>query len=218
MTRETYRVDHYTQVQGDDLATFKERWPNFSPRELACKGTGKLVIDADSLDRLQALRNKLGVPLNVTSAYRSPEHNRAVGGAKRSMHMQARAFDISMVNHDPEQFEAAAEDLGFRGIGHYPAPRNFMHIDTRENPARWNKGGWFTTGATRLPVERTDPIINRPEAVGGGAVGVVTILQALKEIGIDLTGVDWTQVLIAVAVLAVAYVAIRAYRRRGGDI
>ena len=59
------------------------RWPNFSPAEIACRGTGKLLINEPALDRLQALRDRLSKPPIVRSAYRSPEHNRAVGGASR---------------------------------------------------------------------------------------------------------------------------------------
>jgi len=57
------------------------RWINFSPAEISCRGTGKLLINEPALDNLQALRDRLGKPLIVRSAYRSPEHNRAVGGA-----------------------------------------------------------------------------------------------------------------------------------------
>ena len=84
------------------------RWPNFSPAEIACRGTGKLLINEPALDKLQALRDRLGKPLIVRSAYRSPEHNRAVGGATRSKHLDGAAFDIAMANHDPVAFEAAA--------------------------------------------------------------------------------------------------------------
>jgi hypothetical protein len=35
------------------------RWPNFSPAEIACRGTGKLLINEAALDRLQALRDRL---------------------------------------------------------------------------------------------------------------------------------------------------------------
>ncbi len=56
------------------------------------------------MDKLQALRDRLGKPLIVRSAYRSPEHNRAVGGAPGSKHMQGTAFDIAMSNHDPTAF------------------------------------------------------------------------------------------------------------------
>ena len=78
------------------------RWPNFSPAESACRGTARLLLNEAALDNLQALRNQLGKPLKVRSAYRSPEHNRAVGGAKASKHLKGIAFDIAMANHDPE--------------------------------------------------------------------------------------------------------------------
>ena len=31
------------------------RWPNFSPTEIACRGTGKLLVNESALDKLQAL-------------------------------------------------------------------------------------------------------------------------------------------------------------------
>ena len=96
------------------------RWPDFSPAEIACRGTARLLVNPPALDTLQALRDRLGKPLIVRSAYRSPEHNRAVGGATRSKHMDGTAFDIAMSNHDPVAFEAAAREAGFLGFGFYP--------------------------------------------------------------------------------------------------
>ena len=55
------------------------RWANFSPAEIACRGTGKLLVNEPALDKLQALRNRLGKPLIMRSAYSGPEHNRSVG-------------------------------------------------------------------------------------------------------------------------------------------
>ena len=74
------------------------------------------------------LRDWLGKPLIVRSAYRSPEHNRAVGGATRSRHLDGAAFDIAMANHDPVAFEAAVREVGFLGFGFYPRP-GFIHVD-----------------------------------------------------------------------------------------
>lgn len=129
------------------------RWPSFSPAELACRGTGQLMIDEDALGRLQALRDLLGKPIIVLSAYRSPEHNRRVGGAKASQHLAARAFDVSMANHDPAAFETAARAVGFTGFGYYPK-QNFMHIDT--GPARsW--GTPFPPRPVTVPVETGAP-------------------------------------------------------------
>ena len=112
------------------------RWPSFSPEELACRGTGRLLIVPEAMDRLQALRNKLGKPMIINSGYRSPEHNRAVGGAAGSKHMQGLAFDVRMDNHDPDAYIAAALAVGSRGIGTYPK-QNFVHVDMRETRANW---------------------------------------------------------------------------------
>ena len=126
----------------DPIRTFRQfrdvpdslwRWRNFSPAEIACRGTGQIKLHPEALDRLQALRDRLGKPLIIRSAYRSPQHNRIVGGAPRSKHMDGTAFDIAMSNHDPVAFAAAAREIGFLGFGFYPRS-GFMHIDL--GPAR----------------------------------------------------------------------------------
>lgn len=112
------------------------RWENFTPAEIACKGTGKLLVNEDAMDKLQALRDKIGKPFYINSGYRSPEHNRAVGGATHSKHMEGIAFDISLSNQDRQILYQEAMAHGFNGIGQYPS---FMHIDTRPNQARWDE-------------------------------------------------------------------------------
>ena len=123
-----YRLAHYT-----DPLPIEWRWPDFSPQELRCKGSGQLIIDTDALDCLQALRDALGKPIMVVSAGRSEKHNRAVGGAKASQHLTGSAFDCSMANHDPIIFESAARRAGFTGFGFYPK-QHFIHIDIGPAP------------------------------------------------------------------------------------
>jgi zinc D-Ala-D-Ala carboxypeptidase len=133
-----------------DVPKDKWRWPNFSPREIACKGTGTLLLEETAMDALQRLRDRLGRPLIIVSAYRSQKHNKNVGGAKNSFHMQGHAFDVRMDNHNPWEFELAAKAEGFRGFGYY-AKSGFMHIDMRPNPTTW--GAPFPNSATNLVVE-----------------------------------------------------------------
>ena len=122
------------------------RWPNFRREEVACKNgpgrsPGTLAIHEETMDKLQLLRERLGKPMIITSAYRTPKYNQRVGGVHSSMHLKARAFDVSMRNHDPHEFEAAARAVGFTGFGFYPS-MGFMHIDTgddREWGTRWPK-------------------------------------------------------------------------------
>ena len=44
-------------------------------------------------DVLQPMRDELG-PVRVTSGYRSPRLNRAIGGSKKSQHCKGQALDI----------------------------------------------------------------------------------------------------------------------------
>lgn len=167
---------HYRDVPQRDW-----RWPNFSPAEIACRGTGQLKLVPDAMDKLQALRDRLGKPLIIRSAYRSPEHNRAVGGAKASKHMDGTAFDIAMSNHDPAEFEAAAREVGFLGIGFYPRS-GFIHIDL--GPARqW--GEKFTARAVPFAPEAPpvrEVLADSRTLKGGGAAGIATVGAAGVEV------------------------------------
>lgn len=158
------------------------RWRNFSPAEIACRGTGQLKIHAQALDKLQALRDRLGKPLIVRSAYRSPEHNASLKDASpRSKHMDGTAFDIAMANHDPVAFEATAREVGFLGFGYYPRS-GFIHIDL--GPARtW--GERFPVRATAFAAE-TPParevLADSRTLRGAGAAGVATVGAAGVEV------------------------------------
>lgn len=43
---------------------------------------------------LNQIREELGAPIFINSAFRTPQINKQVGGAKRSFHMEGRAADI----------------------------------------------------------------------------------------------------------------------------
>ena len=111
-------TSYYTHWR--DVPESAWRWKNFSPAEIACRGSRSLRINEEALDKLQALRDRLAKPLIVRSAYRSPAHTQAIGGAPRSRHLDGAAFDIAMTNHDPVAFEEAARAVGFKGLGLYP--------------------------------------------------------------------------------------------------
>lgn len=122
------------------------RWKNFTKKEIACKQIskrgncgcgGSIVINEDGLDKLQALREIVGVPFTPNSAYRCPIHNRNVGGATNSMHPTGGAYDIPIsARLTREMIHAAAKKVGFNGIGDYA---NFVHVDNRKKPAYWDE-------------------------------------------------------------------------------
>ena len=157
------------------------RWRNFSPAEIACRGTDKLLLNGPALDKLQALRDLLGKPLILRSAYRSPEHNRAIEGALNSKHMRGAAFDIEMANHDPVAFEAAAREVGFLGFGFYPRS-GFIHVDL--GPDRW-WGTRFAVRASAFAAEKPlarEVLAGSRSLKGGGAAGVATLGAAGVEV------------------------------------
>jgi uncharacterized protein YcbK (DUF882 family) len=135
------------------------RWDNFTPAELACKGTGRVLVDTNALDKLQNLRFVLCRPIVLNSAYRSKKHNTAQGGAKGSFHLTARAYDAKILNHDPVEYVQAAKDVGFGGIGYYGPEKYhgnaFIHVDTGPNRT-WGKP-WTIDAAPDVEPEAETP-------------------------------------------------------------
>lgn len=120
---------HYTEVG----SWF---WPNFTPKEISCKGDGLIVINKEALDALQRLRMLVGKPIIINSGYRSAAYNKAVGGAKNSYHMKGMAFDIRLTpDVKREKIHQFASSAGFNGIGDYDT---FVHVDTRETKYYWD--------------------------------------------------------------------------------
>ena len=117
------------------------RWNNFTPAELACNCNGKwcegeYFHDPDFLDRLQRVRDIMGVPLRINSAHRCAMWNASVGGAPRSRHKRIAA-DISLHGLDLAKLYQAARAVDFNGIGF---AASFLHVDVRDRPAVWGYG------------------------------------------------------------------------------
>lgn len=101
---------------------------NFNEREFACRHCGQVYVEPAMVERLQVLRQALGKPIKVTSGYRCPTHNKNVGGATQSRHMQGQAADITVDGMSPLQVSQAADKVGFGGIGIY-LKSGFTHCD-----------------------------------------------------------------------------------------
>lgn len=111
------------------------RWSYFTPEEVACNGTGEIIIHEEALDVIQALRAEWGKPISPTSWYRSVTHNKAVGGAVKSQHLTGGAIDVPLDPSERNDFVTLAKKHGFRGFGYYDT---FMHIDMGES-REWDR-------------------------------------------------------------------------------
>ena len=111
---------------------------NFKVKEFACTdGSDPIFIDSDLVNVLQKIRNHFGKSVTITSAYRTPTKNKAVGGQAYSQHLYGRAADIKVKGITPKKVAAYAETLlkNKGGIGIYST---FTHIDVRATKSRWN--------------------------------------------------------------------------------
>lgn len=111
---------------------------NFKVKEFACTdGSDPIFIDSELVDVLQKVRNHFGKAVTITSAYRTPTKNKAVGGTTYSQHLYGRAADIKIAGVTPKNVASYAETLlkNKGGIGIYST---FTHLDTRSAKSRWN--------------------------------------------------------------------------------
>ena len=132
---ETWRWKNFSKMSSTDLRKWNAVSPYFSPEEIA-SADGELIVYVPALQGYNALRALWLKPHSPNSAYRSPAHNRDIGGAKGSRHMAGAAFDVPRraMKLDEPSFIAAAKAHGFNGFGTY---RTFIHIDMRSRGARW---------------------------------------------------------------------------------
>lgn len=64
-------------------------------------------------ERLQMIRDALGVPVIISSGYRCPELNKAVGGSKNSQHQLALAADIHAKGYTAQELFNFIRDNDF---------------------------------------------------------------------------------------------------------
>ena len=89
---------------------------------------------------LQKIRDHFNAPITINSGYRSPRHNKAVGGAKNSQHLLGNAADIVVHGQDPSVVSDTIQNLIDEGVlteGGLGRYNTFTHYDIRGYKARW---------------------------------------------------------------------------------
>jgi uncharacterized protein YcbK (DUF882 family) len=119
---------------------------NFSKEEFDCNDGSEMPINiyhnmVKVANQLQTLRDYIGKPIQVNSAWRSEEYNASIGGVKNSQHIMGRAADIVIKGMTPIEVSKIIEELISKGdmlqggLGIYSS---FVHYDIRGEKARWD--------------------------------------------------------------------------------
>lgn len=119
--------------KGEGLNTLPPRalWPNI----------------ANTARMLDEIRDRLGTAVFISSAYRSPAYNEAIGGKTSSQHLKFSAFDWAAASGSVEHWRDVARSVRadnpawVAGIGFYPGLKpgssKFIHVDTGFEARDW---------------------------------------------------------------------------------
>lgn len=146
-------------------------------------------INERLLEILKLTEKDLGINLGVTSGYRSPAYNKAVGGARKSMHTHGLASDLSMKGMNESQRASLVNTLrknGTTGFITYSKHPDMLHVDLREKEhfmfdksSRYmaNAPAWFqelagmkvekaAKPATTQTIDPKAPLSQQPDLIG----------------------------------------------------
>ena len=130
----TYKFDDQTQLS-----------PHFNAREFRCScgKSHETLLASELVDKLEALYTALNCSkIIVTSGYRCPEHDKAVGGTSSGQHTKGTAADVCCYGQDGQPISSKtvcckAQDLGFTGIANITSSYQYTHLDVRTS------GKWY---------------------------------------------------------------------------
>lgn len=102
----------------------------FKEEELACQHCGEQGIDPVFMQKVDKLRDKMGFPFPITSAYRCAQHPIEARKASPGAHASGRAVDIGVSHGNAHKLLQGALEAGFTGIGvNQKGGSRFIHLD-----------------------------------------------------------------------------------------
>ncbi len=95
----------------------------FDSRDMPGSG---LNMQPSMLAMIDQAREFAGVPFTINSGYRTPSHNKAVGGSPTSSHLKGYAADIAVNPMNRDRVMAGLIRAGFKRVG---IAKTFIHVD-----------------------------------------------------------------------------------------
>jgi uncharacterized protein YcbK (DUF882 family) len=84
-------------------------------------------MDQSFLRMLDSAREAAGTPFRINSGFRTPKHNKKVGGSENSSHLRGFAADIHVTSNSTRYvILEALLNVGFNRIG---VAGTFIHVD-----------------------------------------------------------------------------------------
>ena len=132
-------VNHYDYNDSTQLS------PHFNAREFRCScgKSHETLLASELIDKLESLYTALNCSkIIVTSGYRCPEHDKAVGDTSSGQHTKGTAADVCCYGQDGQPISSKtvcckAQDLGFGGIANITSSYQYTHLDVRTS------GKWY---------------------------------------------------------------------------
>lgn len=102
----------------------------FTKEELTCKHCEEYSMSDEFMKKLDQLREDMGFPFKITSAYRCPEHPIEARKKAPGAHTTGKAIDIGVSGNDAYILIEAAIRDNFTGIGiNQKGDGRFIHLD-----------------------------------------------------------------------------------------
>ncbi len=174
--------------------------------EMASIGQGKLysdtvLVDDELMDMVEKLFERLNCKKYlISSGYRTPIHDKTVGGNGKGYHTKGQAVDACFFDKQNNPIPAqivccVAQDLGFGGIANISKNYRYVHLDVRKGKRYFGdeiKGTNTVTdnfynyfGITKNQVTKyTGEVVNTPQYYSKYLGASKKIDTVLAEIGV----------------------------------
>ena len=108
---------------------------HFKIEEFECPCCGRAEMSEAFLEKLDVIRERVGIPMRVVSGFRCARYNERIGGARRSKHMTGNAADVHVFSSN-HRMRMVEEGVGL-GIGRFGIGVTFLHIDDADGKHMW---------------------------------------------------------------------------------